>query len=167
MKTQSELHDVRPSGPATLSAVHGEARLAVRTRDRASSRTTHCAPCGLEFTPRMMAFHTSWGHLVLKCQLCQSPVLRLGLRRNCDARAQYCSAFCLAKAESRGLCRVCSKDPDNSFRQRVCRTCRHLSRSTVLEIREVNGALSAIERARFLPRHYERRDLEGLSSWGR
>ena len=118
----------------------------------------HCSPCGLAFSSAMMGFHLSHHHLVLCCQVCRTPMQRLGITRDPFAQGQFCSSSCKAQAERRGLCTACSKESDGTFQGGTCARCRRTRFNVGRQIQAVNGTLGAIHRAAFLPRVYERRD---------
>lgn len=161
MNTLTATQDVL--APAELSAPdpgRGETQACERAQGKALKGSKYCFRCALDFTPRMMAFHLSHGHLILHCQLCRIPLDRLGIYRDNHLRGQFCSYSCKAEAERRGLCYACSKEPDDTFKRGACLRCRRERFNVSRQIRAVNGTLGAIHRASFLPAVYERCDRE-------
>lgn len=115
-----------------------------------------CKRCRIHFAPRMMDFHRSHAHLLLRCQLCGAVVRRLGISRDRAVRGQFCSDACKGEAEGRGLCGTCSREPDGTFKQGTCGSCRRAYVSAGRQISQINGILGAIERAQYLPFFYQR-----------
>lgn len=161
MNTLTATQDVL--APAELSAAdprRGETQACERSQVKALKGSEYCFRCALDFTPRMMAFHLSHGHLILHCQLCRTPLERLGIYRDNHLRGQFCSSSCKAEAERRGLCTACSKEPDDTFKRGACLRCRRERFNVLRQIKAVNGTLGAIHRAGYLPPAYHRTDRE-------
>lgn len=118
----------------------------------------HCYRCKMDFSPRMMDHHLAHNHLILRCQVCAAPMLRMGVTRSPLARAQFCSSECFGEAERRGLCVGCSAAPNGAFRLGACPACRRYGHYVIPAITAVADQLKAIRRARYLPRPYQRRE---------
>lgn len=118
----------------------------------------HCYRCKMDFSPRMMEHHLEHNHLILRCQRCAAPLLRMGLTRSPIDRAQFCSSECLAEADRRGLCIGCGAVPNSPFRFGACLECRRHGHYIIPAITAVADQLKAIRRARYLPRPYQRRE---------
>jgi hypothetical protein len=127
------------------------------------NKLKHCSRCRVDFHPAMFQYHLDHGHVILTCQVCGSPIRRLGIARDRRVKGQFCSEACKRDAGTRGLCLSCSKSPPGTFKEGVCQPCR--SRAGLLK-REVDGVLDslrAIRRAEFLPRPYQRRTPHAAS----
>lgn len=155
--TEDVLATVEPSRPDPRT---GETPRCEPSKGKALNASKHCFRCSLDFTPRMMAFHLSHGHLTLHCQLCRMPLERLGIYRDNLLRGQFCSSSCKEEAACRGLCYACSKEPDDTFKRGACVRCRRSRFNVSRQINAVNGTLAAIHRAAYLPAAYERCDRE-------
>ena len=118
----------------------------------------HCFGCRIDLSPHMMRYHLENDHMIVPCQFCTGPLLRMGLSRSPLDRAQFCSSACMNEAEERGLCIGCSIPPDTTFRHGACARCRRYGHYRIPAITEVTDQLRAIRRARLLPLPYQRRE---------
>lgn len=161
MNTQATTEEVlSPAKPSVPEARKARKPAGEKSQGKALNASKHCFRCALDFTPRMMAFHLSHGHLILHCQLCRTPLERLGVYRDNHLRGQFCSSPCKEEAERRGLCYACSKEPDDTFKRGACVRCRRERFNVSRQIKAVNGTLGAIHRAGYLPPVYHRIDRE-------
>jgi hypothetical protein len=161
MNTQTATPGVlAPAEPSVPDPRRGDTPASKRSQGKVIKASEYCFRCALDFTPRMMAFHLAHGHLILHCQLCRTPLERLGISRASKIRGQFCSSSCKEEAELRGLCIACSKEPDGTFKLGACIRCRRAYFNVSRQIRAVNGTLGAIHRATILPGVYHRCDQE-------
>jgi hypothetical protein len=159
MNTHSATQDVVARvEPTAADPRRGEKTASEPSQGKALKGSKYCFRCALDFSPRMMAFHLSHAHLILHCQLCRTPLERLGISRASKIRGQFCSSSCKEEAEIRGLCIACSKEPDGTFKHGACLRCRRAYFNVSRQILEVNGVLGAICRAEVLPAVYQRCD---------
>lgn len=155
------------SGMPAPKPVASPAPSALHPENRVSGRIS-CRTCQVAMSRGMLAWHLRNGHAFLLCRICSARILATGYVLVSGHTGDFCSKACREECLRRGLCFNCFKEPDGTFRNGACLTCRTAYRKRMIALHQglksVSQAAQGMREAAQQPPPYYRanhRDSHG------